>query len=215
MKTCTTCGETKPHSEYHSCKKSKDGLKSSCKPCRNLKNSEYRLANPEKATASWKSWRDKNPELTKERLRAWRLANIDKAKARAADWYAANKEKTKTRASLWQAENKEKVKAMSAAYYAKNPEKFKSANHTRRARKIKAGGKLSKDLPVKLFKLQRGKCACCKKPLGKNYHMDHIIPLALGGTNTDDNIQLLRATCNLQKHTKHPIDFMRQRGCLL
>jgi 5-methylcytosine-specific restriction endonuclease McrA len=45
--------------------------------------------------------------------------------------------------------------------------------------------------------------------------MDHIIPLALGGANTDDNIQLLRATCNLQKHTKHPIDFMQQRGYLL
>jgi 5-methylcytosine-specific restriction endonuclease McrA len=45
--------------------------------------------------------------------------------------------------------------------------------------------------------------------------MDHIIPLALGGTNTDDNIQLLRAKCNKQKGAKHPIDFMQQRGFLL
>jgi hypothetical protein len=215
MKTCTTCGETKPHSEYHSQKKSKDGLRSSCKQCRNLKNSEYRKNNPEKVRDSWVSYKEKNTELVKQRLKDWMVANKEKARARSSEWYAANKEKVKAKASLWQKQNKEKVKAMSAAYYAKNPEKFKSASHTRRARKIKAGGKLSKDLPVKLFKLQRGKCACCKKPLGKNYHMDHIIPLALGGANTDDNIQLLRATCNLQKHTKHPIDFMQQRGFLL
>lgn len=35
------------------------------------------------------------------------------------------------------------------------------------------------------------------------------------GTNTDDNIQLLRKLCNLQKSAKHPVDFMQQRGFLL
>lgn len=45
--------------------------------------------------------------------------------------------------------------------------------------------------------------------------MDHIMPLALGGTNTDDNIQLLCPTCNRSKHAKHPVDFMQQRGFLL
>ena len=46
-------------------------------------------------------------------------------------------------------------------------------------------------------------------------HLDHIMPLALGGSNTDDNIQLLRARCNLQKRAKHPVDFMRERGYLI
>lgn len=45
--------------------------------------------------------------------------------------------------------------------------------------------------------------------------MDHIVPLALGGSNTDGNIQLLRATCNQQKHAKHPVVFMQERGFLL
>lgn len=55
----------------------------------------------------------------------------------------------------------------------------------------------------------------CGKPLGDAYHLDHVMPLALGGSNTDDNMQLLRDRCNLQKHAKHPVDFMQERGFLL
>lgn len=45
--------------------------------------------------------------------------------------------------------------------------------------------------------------------------MDHILPLALGGTNVDENIQLLRKRCNLQKCAMHPVDFMQSKGRLL
>lgn len=36
-----------------------------------------------------------------------------------------------------------------------------------------------------------------------------------GGTNTDDNIQLLNAKCNVSKGAKHPIEFMQKQGFLL
>ena len=45
--------------------------------------------------------------------------------------------------------------------------------------------------------------------------LDHIVPLALGGLNKDENIQLLRAVCNLNKGRKNPIAFMQERGFLL
>lgn len=67
----------------------------------------------------------------------------------------------------------------------------------------------------KLYELQRGKCACCCKPLGNNYHLDHRVPLARGGRNEDCNMQLLRAKCNMQKSAKDPIEFMQERGFLL
>lgn len=85
----------------------------------------------------------------------------------------------------------------------------------RRARIRGNGGELSKDIKQRLFELQRGKCACCGKPLGEKYHLDHIIHISLGGKNVDSNIQLLRARCNIQKSNKHPVDFMRSRGFLL
>lgn len=49
----------------------------------------------------------------------------------------------------------------------------------------------------------------------KTCHLDHIVPVAMGGPNIDENIQLLRQRCNNQKHSKHPVDFMQQRGFLL
>jgi len=74
----------------------------------------------------------------------------------------------------------------------------------------------SPNLSEKLFVLQKGICACgCQQPLGRDYHLDHRMPLALGGTNTDDNVQLLTKLCNLQKGKKHPIDFMQSRGFLI
>lgn len=98
---------------------------------------------------------------------------------------------------------------------AANPNAARIKNNNYRARKRENGGMLSKDIAQKLLILQRGKCACCGKPLGKNYHLDHIVPVAKGGSNTDDNIQLLRSTCNHEKSAKDPIKFMQERGFLL
>ena len=124
------------------------------------------------------------------RLKAWRAANQDRAKAYNAAWIAANPERYKARTVAWRKANLETRRVICQNY---------------RARKRTNGGALSKDLAIKLLKLQKGKCPCCQQPLG----------IALGGSNTDENIQLLRNFCNKQKHAKHPIDFMQQKGFLL
>ena len=133
--------------------------------------------------------------------RKWRVENPDKVKVAAVKYRTANPEKERARHSKWKLEN---------------PEYNRVHCHNRRARKRETGGKLSSGLADKLFKFQRGKCACgCKQPLGTNYHLDHIMPIALGGMNTDDNIQLLRSTCNQRKYKRHPVEFMQSRGFLL
>ena len=85
----------------------------------------------------------------------------------------------------------------------------------RRAKILGLGGKLSANIVKNLLFLQKGLCACCNKPLGKDYHLDHRMPLALGGSNEDSNMQLLLSRCNQQKGALHPIDFMRLRGFLI
>ncbi len=77
-----------------------------------------------------------------------------------------------------------------------------------------AAGSYPKDYYKTLLTLQNNQCIVCKNKLIK-YHLDHIMPIALGGTNDYKNIQLLCPTCNHQKHAKHPIDFMQQKGYLL
>lgn len=134
---------------------------------------------------------------------------------RAADWQAANSDRLKLVKAAYYAANVGKIKAATAAYATATLEARRIRQSNRRARKRANGGVLSRGLPAKLFALQKGKCACCKKSLGENYHLDHIMPLALGGANTDDNMQLLTATCNMSKQASHPIDFMQRRGFLL
>lgn len=155
---------------------------------------------------------------------AYLAANSELNIARCKAWYAANKERRqeyektpeqKAKRAACRAANPELAKTAVAAWRAANPEAARIINQNRRARKRENGGILSKGLSDRLFKLQKGKCTCCNQPLGTDYHLDHVLPLALGGTNTDGNIQLLRQQCNNQKHTKHPVDFMQSRGFLL
>ena len=135
---------------------------------------------------------------------------VDCTRIYQAEYRLLNAEKKRASQASWRSKSYEVEKAWREA----NREKSKIDRHNRRA-VLKSRGKLSPGLTEKLLKLQSGTCACCKKPLGKNYHMDHIVPLALGGTNTDDNIQLLHQKCNHQKSSKHPIDFMQQLGYLI
>lgn len=197
MKTCTKCGEAKAVAEFSKNAQKRDGLRCSCKACDNASNAKWFAANPEKKREYDVSWRATNP---------------DKARAKSAKWKAANTEKVKA----WKTANPAKLKSYCAKWRVANTDVLRIHHQNRRARKRESGGKLSMGLAEKLFKLQRGMCACgCQQPLGDDFHLDHRMPLALGGTNTDHNMQLLRATCNRQKHAKHPVDFMRSRGFLI
>jgi 5-methylcytosine-specific restriction endonuclease McrA len=61
---------------------------------------------------------------------------------------------------------------------------------------------------------QRGKCANCHKKLTAP-QIDHVLPVSRGGSNTDDNVQLLCGFCNRRKHAKDPIAFAQEQGRLL
>jgi len=147
------------------------------------------------------------------------VINKEKIKARAAQRLAERSPERikadKKRQHEYYLRNAERIKKQSSEWSKNNPEGHRNHARTRRALEKNSTGKLSKGLEDKLFKLQKGKCPCCKQPLGDDYHLDHIVPLARGGSNTDDNMQLLRSQCNQQKHAKHPVDFMRERGFLL
>lgn len=128
-----------------------------------------------------------------------------------AKWRAANIEKHRIRSRKWGEDNREKVRAWKSA----NPDLIKAAKHRRRANKLNSGGSFT-SLDIKnIYTLQRGKCVCCSISLKKSYHVDHIMPLSKSGSNDKTNIQLLCPNCNLQKHSKHPVDFMQQLGFLI
>lgn len=215
MKTCKKCGEEKPTTEFNKCAGKRDGLQSNCRDCCNKATAAWMAANTERHKATRDAWRAANADRVKAVNDAWYAANRDKKLAQNAAWASANRGRRAEKNAEWHAKNRERRNLRKAEHKKDHPELARVYAQNRRARKRESGGQLSAGLSAKLFKLQRGKCACCGNPLGDDYQMDHIIPIALGGMNTDNNIQLLRATCNRQKHAKHPVDFMRQRGFLL
>jgi hypothetical protein len=194
---------------------SPDGLSNKCGPCKSAYDKEYAAKNKnkiqkyqkehyaknkqlysekqkkyyndnkERLSISHKTWREKNADKKRESDRTWREANAEAVKMRMKDYYNNNKDVFKKRAIRWAKDN---------------PEKRRAIIQSRRS----APGTLSPDIVDRLFAEQQGVCPCCGEALFDEYHIDHIMPLALGGTNTDNNVQLLKPWCNLSKSTKHP-----------
>jgi len=203
MKICKKCGS----SEYYAC--------GACKPCSIKRAAAWHIANPEKAKAAKDKYAANNPDKVKACKLAYIAKNPEKIKAYYFKYRAENHQLELARSAKWRASDPTYFARYSAAHPEQTRARSRLGQHNRRAMVRSGGGKLSKGLAEKLYKLQRGKCACCGKPLGDNYHLDHRMPLALGGANEDWNIQLLRKTCNHQKSAKHPINFMQERGFLL
>jgi len=54
---------------------------------------------------------------------------------------------------------------------------------------------------LSLFLRRKGTCAGCNQKIeaGKAWDIDHILPLALGGANEPDNLQILCRSCHRSK----------------
>lgn len=174
--------------------------------------------------------RAKNAERTPALRAAWYQRNAESERARKAKRYAENPEKIREIKRRSAEKHRDKIKSYSREYYRKNherlaqygkswrannPEKRRILDRNRAAREQNAEGKFSVDDIKNLMSLQRSKCANCKGCLRHSYHIDHIIPLARGGTNWPKNLQLLCPPCNLRKNSKDPIDWAFENGRLV
>ena len=172
-------------------------------------------ANPEKYKQAAAERRARDPKAVREADRKYREANAERIRVTQLAYRETRRAEKREYARAYRAAHPEKAKAAVDAWYAANPEAMKIKKHKRRARLL-AGGALSRDIVERLKALQRGMCAGCGCNLSKSgQHIDHIVPLAKGGANTDDNVQLLCPPCNLAKNAKHPIDWAQENGRLL
>jgi 5-methylcytosine-specific restriction endonuclease McrA len=60
---------------------------------------------------------------------------------------------------------------------------------------------------LSLFLKRKGTCAACAQKIeaGKVWEIDHILPLALGGSNAPENLQILCRPCHRAKTTKSDV----------
>lgn len=199
-KCCTKCGVEYPATTdyFGKQKNGKYGVRADCKTCANAKNRAYREANPETAIA----WRDANRERINAQNREWKRVNAERHAEINKAYYAENREHHNAVVRDWYQVNRERVFLLHKAWHKENPEKSRQYNNQRRARKA---GSLENFTPADLelqYKSQRGKCWHCGIELNNEYHADHLIPLAQGGSNAPDNIVCACATCNLSKGAK-------------
>ncbi len=168
-------------------------------------------ANKDKVLEAAKAYRQAN----KDKAATYRQENKDKIAAYTKDRYQANKEKFAESAKKYRQANKGRIAEVKKAWRKSNPQKTLAIGRNRRARKRKASGTHTADDIQALLTLQRKKCAICYVSIARGYHVDHIKPLVLGGSNDKGNLQLLCPTCNYSKGAKHPIEFMKTLGMLL
>lgn len=177
--------------------------------------------NQERIRAARRARRAANPEATSAARKAQRIRDLavpgrmEARREKNAEYMRSTYGMRRDSVRAYNIANSAKIVAAVAEWRMRNPEAVARHASNRRARKGGSGEVLSPGLSEKLFELQGGRCACCGKKLGKKYHLDHIVPLALGGRNDDSNIQLLTPKCNAIKGAKDPIDYMQERGFLL
>jgi 5-methylcytosine-specific restriction endonuclease McrA len=161
---------------------------------------EYRAANRDRLIASTRRWQKSN----RARFNAYQHA-----------YARQNRDRMLSRQRKWRIDRADHIAAYTAAWRERSRHLLVIKEQRRRARIKGVGGNLSPDIHARLMKLQKGKCAVCRTSLQRiRPHIDHIMPIAKGGSNTDGNVQLLCPHCNACKHAKHPVDFMQERGFL-
>jgi hypothetical protein len=214
-----------------------------CAACLLIHSAGWQKANPAKMKAAIAAWNDAHPGYMREWHRQYsedhrpqsaaakRRRNAEKRAAKLAariphpsdhtgsiisrdDAKAANLARYYTGKPCVRNHLSERV-TINGSCFQCNSEDWNRFSEIRRARERGAEGKFTNDEIKTLFERQRGKCAYCHKSIGKGYHIDHVVPLARGGTNWITNLALACARCNITKGATDPIDFARRIGRLL
>lgn len=162
-----------------------------CLRCKSARTRKWQKEHPERYAAI----RDKHERANPDRIRKWRKANPEKCNAQSRKWRAANPEKFS-----------ESVRKYAHA----NPDAVKARNHRRRTLKTAAGGSYTAAEWRNLVEHYGNKCLCCGRADVK-LTVDHVIPVAKGGTSNIENIQPLCQACNTRKKDK-TIDYRPQSG---
>jgi len=163
----------------------------------------YYAKNQETLKAQKSKWRENNPDRDKEIYKKWYENHSDKKRLQAQEWYEKNYDVAQSNKKKWASQNIEKVRQMGA-----------STARRRRAKKKQNG--VEKYTVEQVLMLYGTNCHICQKPIdfnvskvagiGDNWqnglHIDHVVAIVNGGSDTLDNVRPSHALCNLKKGAK-------------
>jgi hypothetical protein len=207
-KTCRSCQEIKPLSDFHRNAKFRDGYQYSCKKCACAKTQAYYRENAEKQRENAKDRRSKNNVVIREKARRHYQENREMLKERRKGYYLQNRdaviEKSKQYYYSHYEQRRATIKVSSVRWKRANPDAIRVLDSRRRARKIGNGGSHTVKQWLALKAQYDHRCLCCgKQEPNVVLTEDHVVPIAKGGTDNIDNIQPLCLSCNCSKQAKH------------
>jgi 5-methylcytosine-specific restriction endonuclease McrA len=171
-----------------------------CLECNRIANAKYRSdpKNAERARNASKEWRE---DMGGKEYYQYIRGIIEKGYGSTAAYW-----------KYYNSKNREYSKKRTREWVERHPDKKRALDRTRKAAKKNAEGKHTAEDVRAIYDSQGGLCVYCEVDLSEGYHVDHIMPLALGGSNWPDNLQCLCPTCNMSKGAKHPDDWHKEIG---
>lgn len=195
-KRCPGCHQELPKTEYGSNVTSHDGLSNYCRACiRSMRRNEYHK------NVQLPEWAEKERERNRLRMAQKRADPIFTAAEHQKD------REYKRRIYAADPNVGKQQRAYRKYKYNSDPE-FKAkvrANNQRRAHAQRGTvSTLTHDEWKRIIQTQGGKCACCKVVFSATTRAtrDHVIPVAMGGGLTFENVQALCQSCNSRKSTR-------------
>lgn len=203
-KRCSKCGEIKPLSEFNRRNDRKSGFTSACKDCNRKMCHQYGLRNSDhlRVKKHAKYW--ENPQLARNRKNSWYAAHKKKIGEQSRIRYWSHPDKFRDKARRWARNHSEKHNKNARNWRRAHPIHVRTYAARRRAMTRQADGSHTPAEITEQYKRQRGKCYYCQCKLGDKYHVDHVVPLSRGGSNSIDNLVLACPECNLRKQDKLP-----------
>lgn len=172
------------------------------KPC---SYAAWAATNGAKRAASQARYYEKNREEVLARGAKWATENVERSLEIKRAYYARNRERVIAVAAAHDAANPEKVSERKARYERTDAGRLnrKATTHRRRARIKANGGSFSAAEWTALVERCGNRCVACFTPsTAVALEPDHIVPIALGGSNAISNIQPLCRSCNARKAAK-------------
>jgi len=141
-------------------------------------------------------YRKENPQ---KRIEERSRENPEKARDRYLRYYQEHPDRVKEANRVWAGRNPEKVSRISRAVC-----------HRRRARKRNAEGCHTDADILAILEFQQGYCRYCDCEVYSDYHVDHVMPLSLGGGDGPENLVISCPSCNHVKNAMHPDEWIER-----
>lgn len=205
MKTCNSCRQAKPPTDFHARKASGDGLCHTCKECAKARARASHNSNREKRNARRKSSYAENHTRELASRRAWREANRERSRQIVREWVCANPGAKAASDKRWREENKERINADKKAYRAARRGEYNAYFNAYRA---KVAQRTAAWADLAEIKRIYGEAAALRAQ-GVDVHVDHEVPLhgrRVSGLHVHNNLRIIPALDNLKKNNTFKVD---------